>query len=249
MPAIEPSSAAGDDADGASAAEAVESAGFDAPVYENRTPTEGGSISLRVRTPNGDVRVMEAAADEPVSALAARAAAMPELGLGSRRVAVLHSGVSVGPEATPRSLSLCDGDALQLAQRSISLTSRPEAADLVFSCSHCRASDAPMLLRPLCSVCGSEAVRVTAGSCKVGSVRWEQLLEARVQCFECGAQNSPAGIGFLCDRKHPETSAPCPSRAVQRSDASLAHRGFSHVFSGTSRDVLAAVLQRAFSGE
>lgn len=209
-----------------------------------------GPVPLEVRLGSGRlVPVTAASPDEPMGALLGRVVSHPELRIPAARAAFLFAGKRVQPDATPASLGLRPHDRIQLMQAAVSLTAKPSAAELVFACRHCAAPDAPMQLRPLCPRCESEAVQVTAGSCAVGAVRWEQLLGLRVECFECGAANVSAATGFLCCRKDPATGKLCPSRRVVSSDASLKHRQFSYVFDGSSRQALFAALQRAAAGQ
>lgn len=164
------------------------------------------------------------------------------------RVAVTHAGAAVTPTDTADTLGLRKNDCLQLVLSAITLMSRPCAEDLHMACEHCGAADAPAELRPLCPVCRSEAVKITAGSCTVGDIRWEQLLQVRVECYECGSAGKGAAFGFLCTRTDPATGMPCPSRVVAASNASLAHRKLLHPFQCDSRQHLAATLQATLGG-
>jgi hypothetical protein len=213
-------------------------------------PTPGsGSFPVLVRKTDGRViRMAVLSHDEPLTELRKRVASHPEVHAREGSLTFLHAGAAVPPSTTPRALGLPPGGCLQVVQSTVSLTQRPSAEDLVASCPYCGTKDAPMQLRPLCPRCRSEAVLITAGSCRVGEIRWEQLLDVRVECFECGTTNVGAAFGLLCNHKD-ASGALCPSRATKESDASLEHRKVSHTFDGKSRASLFAMLQGVFQAD
>jgi hypothetical protein len=234
------------------AAEARRSASFWDPASDSSAATAedaDGPLQLRVRTPSGKIVAVAAASrSEPILEVARRAAGHPELHMQAGRAAVTYAGIEASATDTADTLGLRQGDCLQLVMSAITLMSRPCMEDLHMACEHCEQARVPTELRPLCSVCRSEAVKITAGSCTVGAIRWEQLLKVRLECFECGAANKHAAFGFLCTRADPTTGELCPSRVVAASNASLAHRKLLNPFQCDSRQHLAATLQATLGG-
>lgn len=198
------------------------------------------TVALNVKELSGTIRTVHVRLDQKFGEI--KLELQRATGIPANQQRLVFRGALVDDNQTPGFYN-CNNDTCMHLVRHVTRDVLAEVITkegLKANCMYCHKAGAQFDARPLCANCFSrdanaESVMITAGEVTIGRTTWRQLLDVKVQCFNCNRQG-PAAIGFLCMQPQADGHN-CVSRRERR---------LQNTYKGTGEEELQATMNRHF---